>query len=236
MCTSMPGLSGTPHALSTWPWTGPERTEWGAALGCDADAIAHLSPLTALLGLSFPRTYGWWRPVGDRGEHRAWLSKQEVMRVELLLRDLWHREHRICTVIRCIQVCMNGWESGLSFLPFMLSGPGRWGSKMGPLGCCRLCVHRAVVSTALGGALLGLVAPFSGAEEAAGQVRGVITLGLGIGVVSVALLFAMKAASGSSSLSPQPDRFGVFGIPWGMDFSSATMSSAASLGSSILSL
>lgn len=74
--------------------------------------------------------------------------------------------------------------------------------------------------------LLGVAAPFlRRPEDRWFGLSAQVPLFIGVAVASVALLVAMKAASGAESLSPQPDRFGLFGIPWGRDFSSATVAS-----------
>ena len=73
--------------------------------------------------------------------------------------------------------------------------------------------------------LLALSAPFLARRDGVwANLGALLLLWIGVAVVSVVLLVAMKTASGASSLSPQPDRFGVLGVPWGMDFSSSTVS------------
>ena len=71
--------------------------------------------------------------------------------------------------------------------------------------------------------LLGLSLPLlRNPGESWGGLQRQIPLFAGVAIVSVGLLVSMKAVSGVDSLSPQPDRFGFFGIPWGMDFSAAS--------------
>ena|GEM_PF-1654790 len=52
----------------------------------------------------------------------------------------------------------------------------------------------------------------------------------GLVVIAVVLLLWMRVASGGDTLSPQPDRFGLWGINWDMTYSHASLSSLFSPG------
>lgn len=222
----------TPHALSTWPWTEALNAPSGGRLW-DVMLMPSLilSPLTALLGPVFSANVwvvasllaigvstralaletgsdaGRATVAGFVAQGAPYLYGYPLYSGVHERLGIWLFPFLLLCALRLRGGGSLKWALwGVVAFAFVASGCGVYGIW-------------AVL-------LLGLATPFLWRRGAgwAGS-RGVVTLGLGIGVVSVALLLAMKAASGSSSLSPQPDRFGVFGIPWGMDFSSATMSS-----------
>jgi hypothetical protein len=73
--------------------------------------------------------------------------------------------------------------------------------------------------------MMGLALPFVRSKGAPffGFQRQ-FALYVGLGLVALLLLVAMQITAGSDSLSPQPDRFSLWGVNWGLGFSQASLS------------